>query len=256
MFPKNPNTTLSPSAFQDLIENHGIKMRIQRPVPCPNIRSLDAPQHESNCNLCVNGSVHFDQREFIGAPMGDTMDRKFGSNGTWDLDQANIIVPTHDLNGQNLDVNYFDAIVLPDFSVRYYQRVEHSQSGFDRLQFPALSLDFVIDSSGKQYRVGIDVIVEEGRLQWIGERPGYDPFLKVGKIYSVSFYTTPQFTVVGLPHQLRMAQTHIKAGQGQPARNVQARFPQLVVVRRDFIPFDAFDKDGAKDRPEPRRGSI
>jgi hypothetical protein len=250
---QSPNTTLNPVSFQSLIESQGIRMIHQRPVPCPNIRSLDAPAHESTCEMCFNGNIYFDTREFIGAAMADSLDRRFGNNGTWDLDQAQIIVPTQDLQGRELDVNYFDQITLPDFTVRYYQRIEHSQTGIDRLQFRPISLDYVIDGSGKQYRVDVDVKVEDGRLKWIGDRPGYDAFQRRGKIYSVSYYIVPTFTVVAMPHQLRMAQTK---GVALGTPNVQARFPQLVVVRRDFIPFDSSDKDGSRDRPEPQQGSM
>jgi hypothetical protein len=69
-------------------------------------------------------------------------------------------------------------------------------------------------------------------------------------IYSVNYYTRPVYTVVSLPHHLRMVQTQ------DVGNNIQARFPQLAIVRKDFIPFDASDKKGPPDRPEPRDGSF
>jgi hypothetical protein len=251
---KIPNVTLNPDSFQSLIEGQGVRMIHRRPVPCPNIRMLEAPSHDAKCDMCYNGFIYYDEREFVGAAMGNTLDRRFGANGTWDMDQAAIIVPTADKSGRPMDVNYFDQIEMPDFTVRYYQRVEHSQSGTDRLQFPALSVDFLIDHNGKAYKPGVDFLVRKGRVVWVEgrDRPSYDPVTKRGMIYSVNYYTTPTFTVLNLPHQLRMAQTRGPGG----GNNVQARFPQLAVVRRDFIPYDGQDHKGAPDRPEPRDGSF
>ena len=249
---KVPNVTLNPESFNDLINSQGIRMIHQKPVPCPNIRDINAPAHESNCSYCYNGFVYYDQREFIGALGSNSMDRVFGANGTWDMDQATIIVPSKDMQGNVLDVQYFDQILLPDYTVRYYQRLEHSQGGIDRLHFPASSVDFVMDRTGKVYRIGVDVVTEEGRLRWIGDRPPYDAMIRKGTIVSVNYYTKPSFTVVGMPHQLRAAQTKDPLG----GSNIQARFPQLVVVKKDFIPHDAADTVGAPDRPEPKRGSV
>lgn len=249
------NVTLNPEGFEELIKSQGVRMFHQRPVPCPNVRDLHGDDHSPACNLCFNGFVYYDQREFIGAFQGNTLDRRFGANGTWDLDQATIIIPVRDQAEEIIDVQYFDQIIIPDFTVRYYQRVEHSQTGIDRLQFPAISVDFIADSSGNIYTPGIDVIVDNGRLKWISNnRPGYDATLKRGIIYSVNYYTAPVFSIINLPHQLRMVQTQGSGGPGTP--NVPARFPQLAVVRKDFIPFDQSDRIGAPDRPEPASGSI
>lgn len=248
------NVTLNPEGFEEFIKGQGVRMIHSRPVPCPNVRNLTSPDHSPGCNLCFNGFLYYAHTEFIGAFHGNTLNRRFDMQGTWDLDQASIIIPVKDQKDQILDVQYFDQILIPDFTVRYFQRAEHSQSGIDRLQFPALTLDFVIDNTGKRFVPGKDVVVEKGRLKWIGDRPGYDTTLKMGRVYSVNFYTRPAFTVVSLPHQLRMAQTQSEDGPG--TNNVPARFPQLAVVRKDFIPFDQADEIGAPDRPEPAKGTF
>jgi hypothetical protein len=248
------NVTLNPEIFEQLIKGQGVRMIHSRPVPCPNLREIGAG-HNPSCTRCYNGFIYYNPVEFIGALSNNTMDRKFNMNGTWDLDQAQIIIPVKDNGGSILDVQFFDQILLPDAApVRYYQLVEHSQSGIDRLQFPAVSVDFVIDAHGKKYRPGIDVVVEEGRLRWIGERPGFNAQLGRGVIYSVNYYVRPCFTILGIPHQIRVAQTQSPDGPG--SKNVQARFPMLCVVRRDFIPYDSADSVGQKDRPDPPKGSF
>jgi hypothetical protein len=246
-------TTLSPEIFEQFINAQGVRMIHSRPVPCPYVHDLTQPDHQPACNQCFNGFLYYHPTEFVGAYMASNLERRFGMNGTWDLDQAQIIIPVHDLKGEILDVQYFDQILLPDAPlVRYYQRVEHSQSGIDRLQFPAVVVDFLIDNQGKRYRPDIDFVVKDGRIHWIGDQPGWDPTLDRGQIFSVNYYTRPVFTVLQLPHHLRLAQTRSEIGQP----NIQARFPQLAVVRKDFIPFDQADFTGEPDRPEPRVGSF
>jgi hypothetical protein len=246
------NVTLSPAIFQQFIDSQGIRMIHARPVPCPNVRDLYGEDHNPACNECFNGYFYYNKTEFTGAFFGNQLERNFTESRSWDLDQANIVVPVQDTAGNILDVQYFDQIILPEFTVRYYQRVEHSQSGLDRLQFPAVTVDFLIAKGGKIFRPGIDFIVEEGRIRWIGERPGWDASIQRGVVYSVNYYTKPHFTVLQLPHQLRVAQTQSQPGN----KNIEARFPQLCVCRKDFIPFDRADKIGEPDRPEPTDGSF
>lgn len=249
-------TTLNPAIFEQFIKAQGVRMIHSRPVPCPYVRSIANLDHDPACNQCFNGFLYYHPTEFIGAFMGNMLERKFGLNGTWDIDQCQIIVPVFNQQNEIMDVQYFDQIMLPDAPlVRYYQRVEHNQVGIDRLHFPAVTVDFLIDNSGKRYRPDVDFVVSEGKIKWTGtQRPAWDPSLDRGGIYSVNYYTRPTFTVLQLPHHLRLAQTQSPDGAGSP--NVTARFPQLAVCRKDFIPFDSTDKVGEPDGPEPRDGSF
>lgn len=252
MRPPLLETTLNPEMFQKQITTQGVRMIHSRPVPCPYVRDVYTPDHSPACNLCYNGFVYYDQREFVGLFQGNDFSKQFGMNGTFDIDNAQIIVPVQDSKGDIMDIQYFDQLLIPDFTVRYFQRIEHSQSGIDRAQFPVFEIDFVLDARGKRYQPGIDLVVENGRIKWISQnRPGYDAQLNRGVIYSINYYTRPVFTVIAIPHQLRMVQT-----RGEDGTNVQSRFPQLAIVRKDFIPFDASDKNGPADRPDPRNGSF
>lgn len=228
----------------------------KRPVPCPKIRDINAGDHSPNCNFCHNGFVFYGETNFIGAFAGNDLQRQFNINNSWDIDSAAIIVPVKDEKGNILDIQYFDQIILPDFTVRYYQRVEYNQSGVDVLHFEPLSVDFVIDEHGRRYAEGVHFTIQNGRIYWnpSGDVPGYNPTLDRGTIYSINYYTRPHFTITGLPHQLRAVQT--KGGADSDGKNVPARYPQLCVVRKDFIPFRPQDKIGPNDRPEPASGGF
>lgn len=244
---------MNPEAFQKLIEGKGIKMVHARPLPCPNILDLHNGDHDPACNKCYNGMIYYGQKEFIGAFMGDSNNRQFMMNGQWDMEQVTIVLPTKYLDGTELDAQLFDQIsVQKTMPVRYYQRVEHSQIGLDKLHFPAISVDHLMDASGKQYTPGVDFVVEDGHIRWTSQnRPDYNLSIGRGTIYSVNYYTIPVFTIIGLPHQFRTTQA--LDAQGKPYIE---RYPQMAACRKDFIPYDSTDKVAAPDAPEPRDGQI
>jgi hypothetical protein len=239
---------LNPAVFDKLIKASGVRMIHMRPVPCPNIQEIYSATHDPNCTLCSNGMVYYGHKELIGAVVGNTIMRQFGINGSLDIDQAMVILPSKYDDGTECDIQIFDRIQIiggPD--VRYYQRVEHNQIGIDRLHFPATSVDFLIGSDGTRFIPGVDVeVTSDGYLRWISSnRPGYDTVVEKGRVYSVNYYTRPILTVVNLPHQLRVTQT-IKDG-----KPVQERFPQSAVVRKEFIPHQPNDPAGAPTSAEP-----
>lgn len=246
-------TTLNPAIFEQLIKSQGIRILHAKPVPCPFVTDISQSYHSPSCAECLNGFVYFGPREFVGVIMSNTLERRFGINGTWDVDSLQLLVPVFDSGGQRLDVSYFDQLILLDTPlVRYYQRVEHSQSGIDRLHFPAVSIEFILDNSGQRYLPGVDVEIKDGRLHWIGKRPQWDSVLDKGSIFSVSYYVRPSLTVLHLPHQLRMAQTQSEPG----SNNITERYPQLAICRKDFLPFDSADVVGEPDVAEPGSGSF
>jgi len=247
-----PQVAMNPQAFNELIQGKGIRMIHSKPIPCPNIRDIHAGDHDPGCNECHNGMVYYGHREFIGAFMGNDGNRNFQINGQFDIDNATMVIPTKYSDGSELDIQLFDQILIPDFTVRYYQRVEHSQSGVDRLQFPATKVDLLKAAGGKEFVPGVDFDVDSaGNVKWLTtNRPGYNLDISRGVVYSVNYYCRPVFTIVALPHQLRTTQTLV---DGRP---VQERFPQTALVRKEFIPYNSGDKAGPPDSPEPRDGSF
>jgi hypothetical protein len=244
---------MNPKGFNELIASKGIRMVHARPLPCPNIKDLHASDHDPSCNQCQNGMIYYGHRELVGAFMGNDNNRQFLINGQWDLSNASIVMPTAYADGEDLDIQLFDQIIIPDFTVRYYQRVEHSQTGIDRLQFPAAKVDLIIDSTGASYTPEVDFTVDSfGNIKWLSQnRPGYDLSIDRGDIYSVNYYCKPVFTIIGLPHQLRTTQTI-----GPDGKPIQERFPQTAIVRKEFVPFNTGDKTGQSDAPEPRDGQF
>jgi len=249
----SPIVGVNPLAYEDLIRGHGIRMVQSKPIPCPNQRTLNGGDHDPACTRCHNGFIYYGDKEFVGVFMGNSLQKNFGMNGVWDYDNATIILPAKDSSGVEMDFNYFDQIRIPGKAVRYYQRVEASQTGVDRLHFPAISVEMLIDASGVSYAQGVDFELDSsGRIRWKGSsRPGYDLMLDSGSIYSIAYFTEPVFTVISLPHQIRSTQA-----VGEDGTGTEERYPQLAGVRRDFIPNQSGDGVGRADVAEPRDGSV
>lgn len=252
-----PLGTFNPQSFEKLIAEMGIRLVHARPIPSPRVKDIRGDDLDPSDNQAENGFFYYGHKDFTGTFMSNSLDRRFNVNGTFDADQAVIVIPTKYGDGTEMDIQIFDRIIAPDLTVRYYQRVEHDQTGIDRLHFPAVKVDFIMDAHDRQYAEGVDFVVDnKGRIEWLqgGQRPGYDPVSGSGIIYSVNYYCRPVFTVISLPHQLRATQTRGPGGPG--TANVQNRYPQLAVVRKDFVPFDPNDQVGPRTSDEPDYGSV
>ena len=250
---QSPQVGMNGKAFEQLIRAHGVRMIQLRPLPCPNQRSLNGGDHDPNCNLCYNGYIYYGRTEFIGAFMGNSINKNYGLSGTWDKDGAQVIVPSKDINNNEMDFQMGDQLIMPDHTVRFPQRVQHNQTGIDRLHFPAIDVDVIMDSSGQEYAKNVDYKVDEnGMIKWLTQnRPGYDLDLNAGMVYSIAYYTRPYLSIQSMPHQLRTTQTQLPDGT-----TVQERFPQLVLVQKNFIPYNDGDEVGQGSTPEPQDGSL
>jgi hypothetical protein len=248
-----PMVTLNPETFQNLLRAHGVKMVHSRPLLFPVARDLRGSDVNPQALDNQNGFWYYGHKEFTGVLMDDTRDKKLGPNGRWDFESAQIIIPTHYDDGTPMDISYEDRIQMTDSEVRYPQRVEANQGGVDQLHFEALRVDMLVDSNWRRYEQGVHFNVEGGAVVWVeGQpRPPYDASLMEGSVYSIAYYCRPAFTVVSLPHQLRRAQTQPTVG----GQTKDARFPQLAVVRKDFIPTQNGGV-GSAGSPNQTTGSV
>ena len=231
---------MNPDVFQEHIQAHGILMVHQKPLLCPKRKDLYTPDHDPSCTQCQNGFIYYDARQFIGVFTGNSSQRNFGMNGTFDIEQVMITVPTTYLDGTDLQAQFYDQIAVVNDECRYFQLIEHSVTGRDRLHFPAIDVDKLLDSHGREFTMGIDFAIDGGDIVWLStNRPGYDITIDRGTIYSINYYTRPIFTVISLPHQFRSTQRKVDGG-GQ-----EVRMPQTVVCRKDFIMKNPLDPTGS-----------
>ena len=226
--------TLSPQRFEEQLKGQGIKMRMARAAPCPNVKDVQGTSHPPDCELCVNGYRYYGEQRFTGAFLNNNNTISFEVQGSVLSDIAQVIVPTADLDGRPIDANFFDVIKVENSQARYWQRVEASQSGIDKLRFPANQVEILYDAE-REYVPGVDFVVNPaGRIEWrSNNRPGFDVVLGHGSIYGIVFYAAPIFTILQIPVYIQEIPTQGPDGPGTP--NVMARLPYVVTVRREFI---------------------
>ena len=77
------DVALNPAIFEQFINSQGVRMVHSRPVPCPFVRTISDTDHNPGCNHCYNGFIYYHPTEFIGALMGNSLDRQGWDK--WDL---------------------------------------------------------------------------------------------------------------------------------------------------------------------------
>ncbi len=153
--------------------------------------------------------------------------------------------------GKPVVLNTWDKFFLKDITVKVVetQFLEASRGGKDRLSYPAVSVQVLVDSNGVYYTEGEDFrINEEGDLLWLGgKRPGWNPTTGRGTVFSIRYEYTPFFIVSRLMHEIRVAQIT------NPATFVRSleRMPYQVQVMRETV-FRNNDVPTDPDKKLPR----
>jgi len=224
-------------------------MILSKPMPCPNTKDVRGDTHPPGCTYCQNGYIYYGNQTFKGNIFGNSNTRQFQSQGAIDYDSAQVEIPATDSRGAPLSPSFFDKIILDCEPVRFYQRIEHSQTGVDKLHFPAVKVEKVLGADFKEYYPVKDFVINPvGRIEWIGSRPKYDAALDSGEIYSITYLIKPSYVVINIPSQVAMAQTVVDG------ETILQRLPSMVQVRREFVPHDL---NGQRLAPaQPRDGNL
>jgi len=124
------------------------------------------------------------------------------------------------------------------------QKFRHNNTGVDRLNFPIVDIEFLVDSDGKFYQKNVDFDIIDGVIKWKGHnRPGNDPVTGKGKICSARFQYKRYFYIKMVPHDFRSTPVINSMGQAQVKRG-----PMQAVLQADEIFLN--EKRKAEDSPE------
>lgn len=208
--------------FDEMIRSQGVRLVHYRAIPDPTGMLTRGDGHPSGAEHGVVGPGGSDQYLY---QEGGILQAFFQSNSTSEpLDvqgvistsSAYITLPsTYEKTSENSEsepviVSDQDRFYLKDIEVRVVakQFVEASVTGVDRLQYPATSVEYLVDSRGVRYCQGEDFILrEDGTIYWTGQKqPGQDPGTGRGVVYSVRYRYVPFFIVARIIHEIRVAQ--------------------------------------------------
>lgn len=188
---------LDPRAFDRLIEQKGVQVKVFRSMYCPKVKSVDGSEHQIDCTLC-NGSSFIDLepicvKAFI---QSQNLEMINSQQGIIDGNTVMITFPT------GIELQYFTKIELEDFTQIYYQRIMRKPGGnVDVLKYRACRVNVIIDENAARYYQEQDFTIDpNGNILW-GVRKPVDNI-----IYSIHYETKVQFRAVKASHVNRFSQ--------------------------------------------------
>lgn len=196
---------LDPIAFEALIKQKGVKVKVYRTTYCPKVKSVDAAEHEIDCDLC-NGSGWIDLEPICTTAViqNQALENLAMVEGMVDHNTVALTFPI------GIELQYFTRIDLVDFTEIFFQRVKRTVgSDVDVLKFKACRVNIVIDYDGVRYYEAQDYkINQDGNIEWISG--GRKPADK--KIYSIHYESQVQFRATRALHVNRFSQVQTEKG--------------------------------------------
>jgi hypothetical protein len=247
--------SLNPLDFDNAIATQGVKLVHWRSMRCPvgmtdlyDGRRADGHDHD-NCN---NGFIYTEVGEVATLFTGNSENLQLTDIGTIDGSTVQTTFQRH-YEGTKDDVHIavFDRFYLtdPKILVPQWQTFEAHITGRDRLQFPAVVVQDLMDSDGRVYVQDRDFDIVDGFIVWTGSnRPRYDAGAQKGQICSIRYLYRPFYICSRILHQTRVAQV---AG-------ALVRMPQAAILTRESVFQNANREEGSEDErqaPAPADGT-
>jgi hypothetical protein len=234
-----PDPTMREDLFEQLLANRGIRFLHKKATPCPNMKTLNSNQHDPNCKLCDHDNfIYYQEKEFWGTFIGNSMQKTFEYQGSFDIGATLLTAPTQYPDGLEADFNTMDKLVMLDFEIRLWEMFEwkNPEDNTIFLRYPVTCVEFMCMAAGSENMItfedGVDFDIVGGALVFKKfDDLSWDDELRVGSVISVSYFANPVYIVLHPLRELRVTQELV---EGQ---KVTRRFPQQLVVKRDHMPF-------------------
>jgi hypothetical protein len=230
-----PDPSIRGDAFDQLLNNRGIRFIHKVASPCPNINVLDDNNHDPECTFCDQSQMlYVQEKEIWGVLSNNTLEKLYEIQGVWEVGTAVITFPTHyNDSEQQADFNVFDQLVCPDFQVRLSDLKQYDGTGTTTLKYPvvrAVDITAIVNNALKTYVEGVDYDIVDGDISWIsGKEPSYNQVEEIGEVLSITYVANPVYNVLQTLHELRVTQELINGVK------TAIRLPQQVLVKRDFL---------------------
>ncbi len=211
---------LEPLAFDRLIGQHGVNVRVFRTLYCPNVKSIDAGEHNIDCDMC-QGSGFLDLKPLCikAVIQNQALEKMQHVEGFVD---GNTVVITFPIG---IELQYFTLIELSDFSEVFFQRLAKSPTNVDRIKYKALRINVLIDQYGVEYFQEKDFSLNaNGDLLW---KEGKAPESKT--ILSIHYESKIQFRATRALHNNRFEQVKIEG------KIAQLKMPEQWICSKEFL---------------------
>jgi len=261
-----PNVRISvdPDAFDLAIRSQGVRLVHYTATRCPvGMTDLDDNRrpHEDHAG-CSNGFLYERAGIITATLLGNGNQPHLQDVGFVHGASFTTTFPRYydqDPSCVNCDpkpfyVAAFDRFFLEEEAILVltWQLARCNETGVDRLNFPAIGVQRLVDSRGDTYKEGQDFDVIKGAIVWkqdCGRRPMNDLETGRGAIISVRYWYRPFWYCARLLHEIRVAQ--IESFTGDERRLIQ--MPQQALLNREFLYLNESQDDMARDPRSPRQ---
>jgi hypothetical protein len=172
------------------------------------------------------------------------------------VNQANIMVtPPRTYDVLSAGGEPFECLLLPydrmylaeeTIIVGNWQLFEACGGPTDKLDYPLVRVEQLVDSQGRDLVQGQDFTIDNGLLRWLegGRQPVSNPEAGTGGICSIRYCYRPYWYVKDLPHEIRVTQLE------DPATGIRhtVRMPQQALLQREYV-FENQDNKGEDQSP-------
>ncbi|HUV84076.1 MAG TPA: hypothetical protein VMV86_00110 [Methanosarcinales archaeon] len=210
----------------------------------------DYRRPDSLDTISENGFLYEKVGEFTGTIIGNNHSNQYGAaeGGIYDNSTARIVIPKFyndkkPSNKKEISLLPGDRIYAKGIEIKVdnYQKAEYTPENTDVLQFPALCVSQLTDSSNKKYIQGRHFKVSKaGNIQWIPgkENPGIDLETGKGRIYGIRYTYLAFWYIQSLINEVRITNTNTSE---EPAR-----LPYHAVIQREYV-YHNKNRGDAKD---------
>lgn len=255
-------------AIDALVKSQGATLEHHAAIFCPlGLSAKNDVRHTAHPGKCYNGFIYKKVGEVVANVTQNSSTQDWTARGIEDSSSAYVTLPRFyesRVDGRScaepIRIQHYDRIYIKDLQVQVVntEKIEHNQAGIDFLAYPAIVVEYLIDSNGREYTQGKDFDVANGNIEWrSGCAPGYDPELSRGIIYAVRYTYRPFYYVDSLLHELRLARV-ANPETGEVELN---RLPFQLRLQREWA-FDAAQRKKAEEDGHepggrsPRKGSF
>lgn len=254
---RDAEVSFDAEAFDAAIRSHGVQLVHYVALRCPvGMTDLDDNRrpHEDHAG-CSNGFIYFKAGCVRALMIGNQNKQDLRDIGFVDGASATSSFPrTYDDSDKQFYVAPFDRFYLNEESITVptWQLARANESGTERLAFPAVCVDQLVDNRGDLYKENEDFQVKDGQIQWIpgGKRPMDDLETGRGAVISVRYRYRPFWYCARLLHEIRVAQVE----SALDSTRTLIRMPQQALLNREFLFLNESHDDQARRDPK-RPGS-
>jgi len=244
-------------AFDRLIASQGVRVRHLKAIPDPRALVSQGDYRRNENVADTDGNIYKDAGFFTTTFLANDKTPDMLVEGELDASQAVMSPPRfYDSDPQKrVTIDLWDRFEIMDIELLVTAKhlMTTTKTGYDRLRWPAKTVEYLIGSDGYEYKEGTHFQLKNGNIKWISQkRPQWNLETGIGEAYSIRYLYVPYFVVRRFIHEIRVAQVT----NPQTQQRYVERLPYQVQVARENIFRDKMRPSEGGPVQDPRYTNI